>query len=104
MKAAMHMRQKKGAAPRRVLNAGLAALLLAMLALPVTAALAGSREQAKRLHDRLNGAPPSQTVLDAMQAKIDGGDGKGAALLAIDNPNGNFYSIVLKNFVTPWTN
>jgi len=104
MKAAMQMRQYKGAAPRRALNAGVTALLLAMLALPVTAALAGSREQAKRLHDRLNGAPPSQTVLDAMQAKIDGGDAKGAALLAIDNPNGNFYSIVLKNFVTPWTN
>jgi hypothetical protein len=104
MKAAIHMRQNLGAAPRRALNAGLTALLLAMLVLPATAALAGSREQAKRIHDRLNGAPPSQTVLDAMQAKIDGGDAKGAALLAIDNPNGNFYSIVLKNFVTPWTN
>ena len=104
MKAAMHMRPNQGAAPRWVQNAGFAAMLLAMLALPVTAALAGSREQAKRIHDRLNGAPPSQAVLDAMQAKIDGGDAKGAALLAIDNPNGNFYSIVLKNFVTPWTN
>jgi hypothetical protein len=104
MKAAMRMRQKQGAAPRRVLSAGFTALLLAILALSVTPALAGSREQAKRLHDRLNGAPPSQAVLDAMQTKIDGGDAKGAALLAIDNPNGNFYSIVLKNFVTPWTN
>jgi hypothetical protein len=104
MKAAMHMRQNQSAARRRVPSAGWTVLLLALLAVPVAAALAGSREQAKRLHDRLNGAPPSQAVLDAMQAKIDGGDAKGAALLAIDNPNGNFYSIVLKNFVTPWTN
>ena len=104
MKAAMHMRQKIGAGPQRVLGAGVLALLLAALVLPATPALAGSREQAKRIHDRLNGTPPTQAVLDAMQAKIDGGDAKGAALLAIDDPNGNFYSVVLKNFVTPWTN
>ncbi len=104
MKAAMHMRQKNGAGPLRALSAGLLALLLAAIILPAAPALAGSREQAKRLHDRLNGAPPDQATLDAMQAKLDGGDAKGAALLAIDNPNGNFYSIVLKNFVMPWTN
>jgi hypothetical protein len=106
MKAAMHMRQNNGAGRQRALSAGLAALLLAVLALPVTPALAGSREQAMRMHDRLSGAPPDQATLDAMQAKIDGGDAKGAALLAIDNPNGdgNFYSVVLKNFVMPWTN
>jgi hypothetical protein len=104
MKAAMQIRQKNGARPLRALSAGLFALLLAAIVLPATPALAGSREQAKRMHDRLNGAPPDQATLDAMQAKIDGGDTKGAALLAIDNPNGNFYSIVLKNFVMPWTN
>ena len=72
MKAAMHMRQIQGAARRRVPSAGWTVLLLALLALPVTGALAGSREQAKRIHDRLNGAPPDQATLDAMQAKIDG--------------------------------
>ncbi|MBS0373285.1 MAG: hypothetical protein JSR73_01785 [Proteobacteria bacterium] len=68
------------------------------------AAHAGSREQAMRMHDRLNGVPPTQSVLDAMQAKIDGGDAKGAALLAIEDPNGMFYSVTVKNFATPWTN
>ena len=65
MKAAMRMRQKDGAAPLRALSAGLLALVLAAIVLPAIAALAGSREQAKRLHDRLNGAPPSQAMLDA---------------------------------------
>jgi hypothetical protein len=104
MKAAMQMRQMSGAGPQRALSASLLALLLALLVLPATPALAGSREQANRIHARLNGAPPDQATLDAMQAKIDGGDAKGAALLAIDNPNGNFYSVVLKNFAMPWTN
>lgn len=104
MKAAMQMRQTNGARPTRALSATLLALLLAVLAMPAGQALAGSREQAMRIHDRLNGAPPTQAVLDAMQAKLDGGDAKGAALLAIDDANGNFYSVVLKNFVMPWTN
>ncbi len=102
MKAAMHV--KSGACPERAASAGLAALLLAAITLPMAPALAGSREQAERLHDRLNGAPASQTVLDAMQTQIDANNATGAALLAIDDPNGNFYSIVLKNFVMPWTN
>ena len=104
MNSAMQIRPNHGAGPRRALRAASCALLLVTLALPWTPALAGSREQAMRMHDRLNGAPPSQAVLDAMQARIDGGDAKGAALLAIDDANGNFYSVVLKNFVTPWTN
>ena len=86
MKAAMQMRQTNGARPTRALSATLLALLLAVLAMPAGQALAGSREQAMRIHDRLNGAPPTQAVLDAMQAKLDGGNPKGAALLAIDEP------------------
>lgn len=34
---------------------------------------AGTREQAKRLHDRLAGVPPSTAVLDSMTAKIQSG-------------------------------
>lgn len=80
------------------------AMSCASLLLGPVAASAGSREQAKRIHDRLNGTPPSQSLLDAMQADIDAKNAVGAAYLAIENPNGNFYSVVLKNFVTPWTN
>ena len=32
------------------------------------------REQAKRIHDRLTGEPPTDTVLDAMETLIVGGD------------------------------
>ena len=48
---------------------------------------AGPREQAKRMHDRLVGVPPSGAVIDSMAAKISGGDGIGAALEAMDNPD-----------------
>lgn len=62
----------------------------------------GPREQAKRIHDRIAGVPPSDAVLTAMQADIAGGDANAAALKALANPN--FYRVTLKNFITPWTN
>ncbi len=65
-------------------------------------ALAGPREQAKRMHDRLVGAPPSAAVLDAMAAKLAGNDALGAAYDAMDDPV--FYGTSLVNFATPWTN
>ncbi|HHJ16438.1 MAG TPA: hypothetical protein ENJ80_07045 [Gammaproteobacteria bacterium] len=74
------------------------------LALP---AFAGQREQAKRIHDRLTGVPPTAAVLDLMEAAMP--DGQAAALLAIDpvqNPENAkyFYNVTLKNYATPWTN
>ena len=93
----------RGRSPRGIAPALLAALAAAILLAAPTVG-AGPREQAKRMHDRLNGTAASQAVLDAMQVKVAAGDFVGAALLAIDNPNGNFYSVVLKNWVTPWTN
>ncbi|MEM1435933.1 MAG: hypothetical protein AAGG11_17880 [Pseudomonadota bacterium] len=63
---------------------------------------AGPREQAKRLHDRLTGTPPSAAVLDAMTAKIEAGDAVGAALDATRAPA--FYNTTLREFATPWTN
>ena len=92
-------------------------ILLAMLASPTLEA--GSREQAKRIHDRLTGVTASNAVIDAMADIIDcstplpGGyvcdaSGKEAARYAIDtsvNPNARyFYNVTLKNFATPWTN
>ncbi len=65
-------------------------------------ALAGPREQARRMHDRLVGVPPAASVLDAMEATIAAGDPAAAANQAIANPL--FYSSSLKNFATPWTN
>lgn len=77
----------------------LAALLSAAVSLP---AAAGPREQAKRIHDRLAGVPPSDTVLAQMETAIQGGDPQSAAYVAMDNVN--FYNVTLKNFAAPWTN
>jgi hypothetical protein len=67
-----------------------------------TPALAGSREQARRMHDRLAGVPPSDAVLTQMASDIAGGQADAAAQLAMNNRN--FYNVTLKNFVAPWTN
>ncbi|MDH4021622.1 MAG: hypothetical protein OEV14_00705 [Gammaproteobacteria bacterium] len=63
---------------------------------------AGAREQARRIHERLAGVPPSETVLADMQADVAGGNAVGAANTAMDDSN--FYSVTLKNFAAPWTN
>ncbi|MEO8315104.1 MAG: hypothetical protein ABI645_09940 [Pseudomonadota bacterium] len=68
------------------------------------AALAGSAEraQAKRIHDRVAGVPPSAAVLDQMEALIIQGRANEAARIAMQAPS--FYTTVLKNWITPWTN
>jgi len=65
-------------------------------------ASAGAREQAKRIHDRLAGVPPTEAVLLNMAADISTGDVSAAARTAMDNEA--FYSVTLKDMVTPWTN
>ena len=67
-------------------------------------AQAGPREQAKRIHDRLAGVPPTEAVLQSMEANVQGQGGTpiDAAYTAMSNPN--FYNVTLKNFAAPWTN
>jgi hypothetical protein len=67
-------------------------------------ALAGpvERAQAKRMHDRLAGVPPSEAVLDQMESLIVSGQVTQAARVAMQAKT--FYTTTLKNFVTPWTN
>ena len=89
-------RRSHGLTASKVLTTVAAALLLG------NAAFADSRDQAKRIHDRLAGVPPTANVLDEMAGHIDGGDANAAAMLAMDNPN--FYNVTLKNWATPWTN
>jgi hypothetical protein len=77
-------------------------LLLTVL---MTPAHAGYREQAKQMHDRLAGVPPTESVLQSMTDAIDPslpGNAASAAYIAMDNPN--FYNVTLKNFAAPWTN
>ena len=78
------------------------ALVSVLLAGLATTAAAGPREQAKRMHDRLAGVPPTIAVLDQMEALIGVGDESGAADIAMQNPS--FYNVTLKNFASPWTN
>ncbi len=89
---------QQGRAGRKPAAGG--ALLLALV-VAAGSASAGPREQARRIHDRLAGVPPSEAVLGQMASLIQSGDTNGAALLAMDNPA--FYNVTLKNFVAPWT-
>ncbi len=76
-----------------------ALVAFAQLASP---AHAGVAEQAKRIHDRIAGVPPSAAVLTQMIADLNASNPSAAAALATANPN--FYNVTLKNFVAPWTN
>ncbi|MEZ5597475.1 MAG: hypothetical protein R3E84_13990 [Pseudomonadales bacterium] len=84
-------------------NAHLLSLTLVIsLLLTAPVAQATSRDQAKRIHDRIAGVPPDATMLDTMAGMVAGGDALGAALLATQEPG--FYNVTLKQHVTPWTN
>lgn len=63
---------------------------------------AGSREQAKRIHERLTGVTPDETTLLAMADLIDMGEVLEAADIAMDHPD--FYQATIKTWATPWTN
>ena len=79
---------------------GVALAVLALLqAVPV---LADARSQAKRMHDRLAGVPPSEAVLASMADDIAAGRQTQAAYTAMQHRA--FYDVTLKNFAMPWTN
>ncbi|HET8800235.1 MAG TPA: hypothetical protein VFN01_03535 [Marinobacter sp.] len=82
---------------------GLSLLLIFAVALSGLAS-AGPREQAKRIHDRIAGVPPSPEVLDEMAADIASGSAGAldAAFTAMED--NAFYDVTLKNFAAPWTN
>jgi len=82
------------------LIAGTAIVTLSLFA--AAAAHADARTQAKRIHDRLAGVPPSAATLNAMESEILAGRPLDAAGLAMQTPS--FYTTTLKNWATPWTN
>ncbi len=105
-------------------------LICGLAAVGMSSAFAGSTEQAKRIHDRLAGVPPTNEVLCAMAWYIDnaadpkaGAEQAAQLIMATSNPpdpsgtscnaSGTidtsesrkaFYSTSLKNFVMPATN
>ena len=76
----------------------IATLLATAISMPANA---GPREQAKRIHDRLAGVPPTDLVLGQMEALLPGNP-QAAADIAMNHKN--FYNVTLKNFAAPWTN
>jgi len=104
---------------KRLLPVVIISVLAAWLVIGASSsAHAGSREQAKRIHDRLAGVPPTAEILNCMELMINSenndptsndcpdsntdNDAEGAAQLAMTHPD--FYRVTLKNFITPWTN
>jgi hypothetical protein len=73
------------------------AVALALLSAAAVAANP-SKDQAKRIYDRIAGVPASDATLQAMM----GEDATQAALLATQDPN--FYNNTIRNMATPWTN
>ncbi|MBT8089970.1 MAG: hypothetical protein KJO01_07160 [Gammaproteobacteria bacterium] len=93
---------------KRPVHIALTALLAVMLAAPASAQ---TREQAKRIYDRLAGVPPTLAVLDALENNagtdpvcvLNGVSGPAcAAYIAMESSS--FYNVTLKNFAAPWTN
>ena len=96
----------------------LSALVVLSFTMASQIAIAGSREQAKRMHDRLAGVPPTEAVLNDMAALISSGREFDAAMKILSPDSSDpaplyndyktsakyFYSVTLKNMVTPWTN
>lgn len=79
-------------------------LLTSVSSLSLLVALAGRAgpiDQARRIHDRLVGVPPSAQTLADMVAFLPD-QPKLAAERAMQEPA--FYNVTLKNFITPWTN
>ena len=93
-----NMSLKNSRSSRSVATVG-AACALALFA---QLAAADSRDQARRIYDRIAGVPPTENVLAAMATQIANGQEVQAALTATDSPS--FYNVTLKNLVTPWTN
>lgn len=89
-------------ASKRKIVSGVNISILLLCAIGVSTAWAGPREQAKRIHDRLVGVPPTTAVLDSMEASIVAGDAVGAAMQAMQDPA--FFNTTVRELATPWTN
>jgi hypothetical protein len=83
--------------------------LVCLLVCMATAAQADRRDRARRIFDRIVGAPPSEAQLDDMVARLGPGpaDPSPAQLLdatqvALADPD--FYNVSLVDFAAPWTN
>jgi hypothetical protein len=102
MNKSTHRKDKLGGGLARNGGPWQVAFIGILLAGLMATAAAGPREQAKRIHDRLAGVPPANSVLQTMESQIAGGNATAAAYTAMENKY--FYNVTLKNFAAPWTN
>jgi hypothetical protein len=100
MKIASNM--KSPVSHRAARAAASAACCLLLQAWAAAPAFADATSQAQRIYQRIAGVEPPAATLTTMTADISGGNALAAAELATQDPS--FYNVVLKNFVTPWTN
>lgn len=81
-------------------------LFISLYALSANDANASARDQAKRIHDRLTGIPPSSEFLDSFALDADNNseldEPETLAEEALKNPA--FYNVTLKNMIAPATN
>src|SRR5579883_1197884 len=103
---AKNRRRRERLAHRAISGAVALALLAGQVPAP---ALADAWSQARRIYERLDGVPPSQSVLQTMANDISAQPNQAglmaAAQVATDPTTGrNFYDTVLKEFINPWTN
>lgn len=77
-------------------------LTAAGMAIAVTTQ-AGTKEQARRLHERLAGVPPaSPAMLSQVEAQIAAGRPKDAAMIIMNTES--FYNVTLRNMFNAWSN
>lgn len=86
----------------------LALAIVSFASVQQDAMAAGTREQAKRMYDRLTGTPPSPEMLTTLEQYLSTHTPEQTALFIVDNQadprSSAFYSVTLKNFAAPWTN
>jgi hypothetical protein len=105
-----HEATRRARSSRSLAKAAVFALALAAFASGQQDAVAGPKEQAKRMYDRLTGTPPSPALLTTLEGEVGGGSEPElvtAAMFILDASavhSSNFYTVTLKNFATPWTN
>lgn len=101
-------RHRRDALARRATYGACALALLAVQAAPP--AFAGAAEQARRIYERLDGVPPSASVLSQMTSVIQAGGSSQSSLVAAaaiattPATGADFYDVTLKEFINPWTN
>ncbi len=89
-------------ARRRFRHGVLAMFAILLASMTSLSTWADTRDQAKKIYDRIAGVPPDEATITAMADLLDNGnqaDAVAAAMMAMEADE--FYSVTLKNFAAP---